>query len=136
MNGTIKMPVEIFEEVKEGPSRQGADLLYSWTQEAETKTALLLNEEADPALVAHVLDVGYASDLKDFEIDQIGRDPFLIAQALRDPMHRCVVTNEASKPSRKRQNRHIPDVCAALGVQCCDPFSLIRTLNFSTTWAA
>jgi hypothetical protein len=105
-SGTAKIPLEFYEEVKEGRKDGDKDPLYE----------------------------GYANDLTDDEIEQIGRDPFLIAYALVDTKNRCVVTREVSKPSRTRQNRHIPDVCAGLGVKCCDPFVFARDLGFSTDW--
>src|SRR5687768_8991613 len=73
----------------------------------------------------------YAPDLSDIEIEAIGRDPFLIAYAV-GRAKRCVVTTESSAPKRSRQNRQIPDVCAALGVRCCDTFTFARELNFRT----
>jgi hypothetical protein len=80
-------------------------------QEEVTK-ALLLEEDVDANLVANVINKGYAPDLTDDEVLQIGRDPFLIAYALASPANRCVVTTEASAPSKQRQNRRIPDVCS------------------------
>lgn len=134
--GDIKIPYEIFEEIKDGGTDDAVDLLFAWIKEPATKAAMLLKEEADPALVAQVINSGYAPDLADDEIEQIGRDPFLIAYALASPADRCVVTTEASKPTRRRQNRHIPDVCATMGVSCCDTFTMLKALGFSTAWKA
>ena len=86
-----------------------------------------------PALVQRVT-AQYAPDLTDDELEAIGRDPFLIAHALADPGSRCVVTTEVSKRRLQRQNRRIPDVCADVGVQCCDTFTMLRALRFSTGW--
>jgi hypothetical protein len=61
------------------------------------------------------------------------RDPFLLAYAMTNPAERRVVTVEVSKPSRTRQNRHLPDVCKTLGLNCCDT-ALIRALGFRTDW--
>lgn len=131
--GHVKMPFEIFEEVTEGPSDAEKDLLFAWLREDDNRKALLLNEEVDPALVQRVTAEGYAPDLTDDQVEQIGRDPFLIAYGLaaRD---RCVVTVETSAPKKQRQNRKVPDVCRALGVACCDPFELNRVLGFRTQW--
>jgi hypothetical protein len=71
--------------------------------------AILLDEAVEPNLVADVINNGYAPDLTDDETLQIGRDPFLIAYALASPANRCVVTTEVSAPSKRRQNRRIPD---------------------------
>jgi hypothetical protein len=132
--GDIKMPLEVFEEVKDGGTDEERDLLYGWISDEENKAALVLEEDVDAALVASVVDNGYANDLSDQEVEQIGRDPFLIAYALAAPAERCVVTTEVSSPKKTRQNRKIPDVCGSLGVSCCDTFTMLRALGFSTGW--
>jgi len=129
MNGHVKIPLEVYEEI-----RDGDDELADWAKQEQTKTALLLQEEVDVSLVSRATDEGYASNLTDDEIAKIGRDPFLIAYALRDARSRCVVTTEVSKPSRSRANRHLPDVCHGLGVECYNTFEFVRALNFSTSW--
>lgn len=131
--GRVKMPFEIFDEVKDGPDAAEKDLLFAWLQQAGNKTALLLDETVDPDLVRKVIDVGYAADLTDDEIEQVGRDPFLMAYALASD-DRCVVTVEISAPKKQRQNRKVPDVCKALGVRCCSPFEFNRLLDFRTQW--
>jgi hypothetical protein len=132
--GTIKMPIDTFEEESDGGANQGRNLLYNWIQDDANKTALLLPGEADPVLVRRVVSEGYAPDLTDDEVEGLRRDPFLIAHALAVPADRCVVTTEVSKPSKTRQNRKVPDVCATVGVRCCDTFTLLRALRFSTDW--
>ncbi len=112
--GDLKMPIENYEEVKDGGTDEVKDLLFAWIKAEEVKAAILFDERADPAIVAKVIDEGYASDLTDDEIVQIGRDPFLIAYALASPADRCVVTTEVSAPRKQRQNRRIPDVCARM----------------------
>ncbi len=126
--GLLKMPREMVEEI-----REGNDDLAKWLSE-EQLDALLLDEEADIALVRVVTERGYADDLDDTETPRLGNDPFLIAYALRDPVNRCVVTTEVSKPTRQRANRHIPDVCMTLGVRCIHSFEMVRSLDFSTSW--
>ena len=111
--GNIKLPVEILEEILAG--RKKDDLLLAWMKEKENQDALKLDEAVDAALVQKVVFDGYAPDLTDDELEEIGRDPFLIAYCMAAP-DRCVVTTEASKPSKKRQNRRIPDVCDCLSV--------------------
>ncbi len=124
----VKIPLEVYEEIK-----RGNDDLASWAKRADVKQALLLEEEADVALVSAVVDEGYSSDLTDDEVQKLGRDPFLIAYA-SVAENRCVVTTEASKPKRQRANRHVPDVCKDLGVRSCNTFALTRELNFRTSW--
>jgi hypothetical protein len=84
--------------------------------------------------VLHALKAVYAPDLTEEEILTVGRDPFLMAHALAAPKDRCVVTTEVSKPTRRRQNRHIPDVCNDLGLQCCHTFKMLKALDFKTGW--
>lgn len=133
--GQIKIPLENYEEVKDGSTDSEKDLLYAWVADAANKNAILLAEKVDPVLVDKVVKEGYAPDLKDDELEQLGRDPFLIAYALASAADRCVVTTEVSKPKKVRQNRRIPDVCATMGVQCSDTFAMLKALKFSTNWS-
>ncbi|MBN2132740.1 MAG: DUF4411 family protein [Sedimentisphaerales bacterium] len=128
-NGNAKTPLEVYEEIADG-----SDALANWARRDSIKTGLLLQEEVDVSLVSYVIDHGYAADLTDDEVEKIGRDPFLIAYALNDSGNRHVVTTEVSKPSRRRANRHLPDVCNDLGVRCCNTFQFVRALDFSTGW--
>ena len=134
--GSVKMPQEMMDEVKEGTGDAEKDLLHAWLQEDGVKAALGLDEEVDLAAVQHVLEAGYAPDLTDVELETIGRDPFLMAYALVAPHDRCVVSNEVSKPSAQRANRKVPDVCNQFGLTNCNAMILIRKLDFKTTWAA
>lgn len=126
----VKIPIEIIEEVQGGTKQ---DSLYDWIRNADNLEALILEEEVDVNQVQEVIKKGYAPDLTDDEIELIGRDPFLVAYAIVGP-DRCIVTTEVSKPSRKRQNRHLPDVCDSLSVRWCNTFELIRNLSFRTSW--
>lgn len=132
--GQIKIPIETLEEITDGGPK--IDPLKDWLGDASIKTAILLTESIDALLVQRVLSNGYARDLTDSEIEQIGRDPFLIDYALARPADRMVVTTEVSAPRKTRQNRKIPDVCTSLGVNCCDTFRMLRELGFSTAWKA
>jgi hypothetical protein len=126
----VKVPLEVIEEIQDGTEK---DLLYDWIRDQTNLDALMLKEEVDVAQLQRVISVGYASDLTDDEIELIGRDPFLVAYAIAGP-DRCVVTTEVSKPSKKRQNRKLPDVCNDFSVKWCNTFTLIRELGFSTSW--
>jgi hypothetical protein len=132
--GIIKMPIETYEEIKDGSTDKTTDLLFAWISNADVRDAILLEEEVQQSKVAYVVENGYADDLNDFEIEQIGRDPFLVAYALASLTDRCVVTTEVSATRRQRQNRKLPDVCRTFNANCCDTFTLLRTLNFSTRW--
>jgi hypothetical protein len=78
-----------------------------------------------------VVREGYAPDLTDVQIEELGRDPFLVAYAMAGN-ERCVVTTEVSKPAKIRQNRQLPDVCQTFGVAWCGPFKLNSDLGFNT----
>jgi len=137
--GLVKIPIEIYEEIRNGNVREDGetgkiDLLAKWAKEPSVSEALLLQEDVDESLVSRVASEGYAPDLTDDELEEIGRDPFLVAYALISPRERCVVTTEVSKPSRKRKNRHLPDVCNSLGVTSCNTYTFIRALDFKTNW--
>jgi hypothetical protein len=120
----IKMPIQIYNEV--APSR---GLLAEWLRRPEVKEAVVLGEPTDLTRVQRVLTQGYAPDLTDVEIEEIGQDPFLIAAALGGT-DRIIVTREVSKPSAQRSNRRIPDVCAAFALTTISDFALFRKLNF------
>ena len=127
--GEVKIPIEVVDEI-----RNGTDDLSQWIKLPDIKKALHLADEADPVVVARVVVDGYAADLTDVEVEKLGRDPFLIAYGLMEAKHRCVVSNENSKPKQKRANRKVPDVCASLGVTCYDTFEFVRRMNFTTGW--
>ncbi len=127
--GQVKIPDEIFEELK-----AGSDALATWAKKDETKAALRFKEEVDVDLVRRVTEEGYAPDLNDIEIEKLGRDPFLIAYALLHPKSRVVVSTESSRPSAERQNRKIPDVCRQFGIRSCSAFEFGHKLGFRTDW--
>ena len=129
-NGKIKIPLEILDEIQCGDSDHHA----IWAHDRANKKALLLNESFDAKNLTKVITEGYAPDLNEVELETIGKDPFLITYAMSDSYSRIVVTNEVSKPSKKRQNRKVPDVCNQLGVQWCNVYELVRELDFSTDW--
>ena len=57
----MRIPLETYEEVLVGKD----DDLARWLK--DNRDALLLNEDADPVLVARVVKTGYAPDLNDEE---------------------------------------------------------------------
>ena len=128
-NSDVKIPIEIYEEVKEFDDELGI-----WTKNSLTEGSLVLAQEPDQSLVARVVEEGYASDLTDVEVEKIGRDPFLVAYALSSPGEISVVTTEVSKPARQRANRHLPDVCHDFQIDCFNTFEFVRRLDFSTNW--
>lgn len=125
--GFLKVPVEAFEEVADGKGE-----LVKWIKEHK---AVLLEEtllDADP--VRRVVDQGYAPDLTEDELEKLKADPFIVAYGVALPRQVTIVTMERGKPSKQRANRHIPDVCAALGIPCIDTYELLRRLDFRTDW--
>lgn len=127
--GKVKMPLEIIEEVLAG--RKENDLLVDWMK--VNKGVFLLDEDIDPDLLQRVVGAGYAPDLTDDELEQIGRDPFLVAYALATS-NRSVVTTEVSAPSKTRQNLKLPDVCDTFSIPWLDTFRFTRALDFRTAW--
>lgn len=123
--GGAKIPFEIYNEIK--PPKENP--LHGWIKKKEVSSALILDEEVDQEIFNRVLRRGYAADLTDDELVQIGRDPFLIAYALMGS-NRAVVTKEVSKPKKQRGNRKLPDVCKTLGVPWMDDFQFYRERNF------
>jgi Domain of unknown function (DUF4411) len=96
----VKMPLEIYEEIKLGGKDAQKDMLYKWVADGAVKKTLVLTESVSAPLVATCTKTGYAPDLNDNELLQMGRDPFLIAYAMASPKDRCVVTNEVSAPTK------------------------------------
>lgn len=131
--GNIAMPLETYEEVAGGPDNK-EDLLKVWLKDDSVKSALVLNEEIDTDALDYVMKA-YAKDLTDTEIDQLGRDPFLISYGIV-ANGRIVVSNEVSKPSKQRANQKVPDICKKVGAPCCNTFTMLRQLGFKTSWAA
>lgn len=129
--GNVTVPVEVYEEILAGRP----DDLVEWLRRNDVKDALLLREEADPVLVARAVSEGYASDLTDEDVEKIGRDPFLVSYGLVDLNQRTVVTMEASRPSKTRANRKLPDVCTHFGIPTSNTFALTKQLGFSTSWS-
>ena len=88
---TVKVPYEIYGEIaiSTGP-------LHDWLTDAAVSKSMLLAEKINPVNLNRVIIEGYAPDLDAGEIEEIGRDPFLIGYALNDPAGITVVTKEVS----------------------------------------
>jgi hypothetical protein len=99
-SGQVKMPIEMLEEIKDGPKDGERDLLFAWIQVEANRKALLLDEDVDMVLVQQVVEKGYAPDLTDDEIDVIGRDPFLVAMLCQSPP-----TGASSRPRFRSPRR-------------------------------
>lgn len=127
--GQVKIPLEIYEELK-----AGSDALSKWTKSTETEAALLFDKAVDIDLVRRVTEEGYAPDPTDIDIEKIGCDPFLIAYALADAESRVIVTTERSRPKAQGTNRKVPDVARQFDVRSCTAFEFGRELGFRTDW--
>ena len=125
--GLLRVPVETFDEVKDGKGQ-----LVEWLK--EHKAVLLEKTELEAGPVSRAVETGYAPDLTEDELEKLGADPFLVAYGLTLPGQVTIVTMERSRPRRQRANRHIPDVCGDLGVPCINTYELLRRLDFRTDW--
>ncbi len=124
-DGIAKVPYEIYGEiaVSTGP-------LHDWLTDAIISKVMRFDQRIDPTNLNTVLVQGYAPDLNDSEIEEIGQDPFLIAYALADINGTTVVTKEVSAPAKQRANRRVPDVCKNFSIRCINDFVFYRELNF------
>ena len=122
--GSAKMPFEIHDEIANatGP-------LKDWITTANVRNALVLAEEVDQEIFNLVLDTAYAPNLTDDELDEAGRDPFLIAYGLMDS-DRAIVTKETSKPGKRRGGRKVPDACDIMGLLWMTDFRFYRERHF------
>jgi hypothetical protein len=127
-NGNVKVPLEQYEEVVAGRGD-----LVDWLCTPESRAALVLVEELDPALIADTARAGYGQ-LDENGIELVGRDPFLIAYGRIALGERTIVTFEVSKPAKRGANRKVPDVCRDFGVPCCSLYDMIEALDFTTDW--
>lgn len=93
------MPREIIDEIKGGDS----DIHAKWVHHKENKPHIMLQEDFDAEILGRVVNDGYAQDLSDLEIEKIGKDPFLIAYAMKDIRNRIVVTNETLSLAKLEQ---------------------------------
>jgi hypothetical protein len=124
--GRVKMPEEIWQEVKDSNSDLGP-----WINDRTHKELLILDEQPDATLLNAVINAAYAPDLTDTEVEQMGRDPFLAAYALAD-RDRVVVTKETSATSKVRGKRKLPDACNIMGVPWMTDFAMYKLLGFRT----
>ena len=125
--GNVKIPKQILFEIAEKK-----DFVANWTK--ENRPVLVLDEQVDSNLLDRVIAEGYAHDLTDEEIEHVGKDPFLIAHALKNTEKRIVVTAEKHSTKLKRHKRRIPNVCDDLGIMHCDQWKFGRDLDFRTDW--
>lgn len=127
--GLVKMPYEIYDEFN---GKYG--LHVDWINSHEVKAALLLEEEADPALVQIAINNGYQGQdpaFDDIQHTKYGKDPFLVAYALVNPDERIVVTREVSRRTKRLGSTKLPDACDDCGIMWINDFALYTQLNFN-----
>lgn len=122
--GHAKLPLEIYEEIK-----PAIGLFKDWINDRDVKELLILDEEVDREVFNQVIDTAYAPDLTDHELNEAGRDPFLVAYGLMGS-ERAVVTKEISKPTQLRGRRKLPDACDIMNVSWMNDFQFYRERNF------
>ena len=122
--GNMKMPFEIYLEI-----RSGNDELREWIVGQDVKDALILQEEIDQFKFNATIRTAYASAPTDLQIDEAGRDPFLVTYGLMG-QNRTIVTKEISKPTQTGGRRKLPDACKDLGVRCINDFECYKELDF------
>ena len=122
--GHAKMPLEIHNEIANAKGPLG-----EWVTGADIKNVLVLNEEVDNGIFNRVMNTAYAPDLADNELEEVGRDPFLIAYGLMGG-GRTIVTKEISRPSKIRGRRKLPDACQTMNIPCMTDFYFYRERDF------
>ena len=125
-SGDIKIPPEIQAEIADDK-----DQLTQWIKDSNVKDVLILDDILPLYFVQKILDIGYAPNLNETEIEKIGRDVFLVAYAYFSNKKRTVETCEVSTPSRKRGNTKIADACNMLGVKWTTDFEMYQLFNFN-----
>lgn len=122
--GHAKMPFEVYEEIASGNG-----LLRDWITDAIVRDALVLDEQVDAGALNRVLETAYGPRPNAAELEEAGRDPFLVAYGLAQA-GRIVVTKEVSKPTKTRGRRKVPDACNDVGVPWVTDFAFYRARNF------
>lgn len=74
--GKAKLPFEIFGEIANSTGD-----LRDWLTAPDHNKKLRLAEQVDGTILQNVISSGYAPDLTESELEQIGQDPFLVAYA-------------------------------------------------------
>ena len=122
--GRAKMPFEIYDEIaaSTGPLRE-------WITSSPVENSLVLDEEVNFKIFNDVLDNAYAPDLTENELEEAGRDPFLVAYGLMGP-DRVVVTKETSSSSKERGRRKVPDACKTMNIRCMTDFQFYKKNDF------
>ena len=116
--GHLRATEEVLRELK----RQ-SDELYRWARARETLFIPL--DESIQMKVAEILRSH--PKLIDQRRNRSGADPFVIALAA---VNRCSVVS-GELPTKSERRPHIPDVCAARGIECITLLSLLRREGWS-----
>jgi len=122
-SGQIKIPIEVFSELLDYD-----DELAKWAKSREG--IFVIDEEISHLSDIYSIGYGFSNEPTETQKETMGKDPFLINYCLNDFQNRVAVSNEVSKPSKKEQNRKIPDVCTSLGIKHVYMPLLLRELDF------
>lgn len=107
----------------------GDDALVEWAKRMPEGFWLPISEESLAALtVAAAWAADPARPFTQAAVDEFmgSADLQLVAQAMA--LEATVVTRETADPNCKRRVK-LPDACAAMGVQCVQPFDAYRALG-------
>lgn len=122
-NGQIKIPREIFSELLNYD-----DGLAKWAKIHED--IFIIDEEISHLSEIYNTGYGFTHEPTETQKETMGMDPFLINYCLNDIQNRIAVSNEVSKPSKRGENRKIPDVCSSLGIKYVHMSLLLQELDF------
>jgi hypothetical protein len=109
-----------------GEIQAGKDELASWvTARAQYFAA---DDDATTASLAHLSEWATGAGYLPVAVSEFlsGADYRLVAYAHAHDL--TVVTYEVSRPESKKRIK-IPDACAAMGVQCINPYAMLRAEN-------
>src|ERR1700733_3577952 len=70
--GSLKIPIENFEEVKDGGTDDEKDLLFGWISDNGIRDAIVLDAQSDPAILADPISCGYAPAFQGDELVHLG----------------------------------------------------------------
>ena len=137
--GIVKTPEEIYQEIvpKSRPDiteksdylQRAKRNLFEWAHRQDVREQFILEEQMDRSIYEQVLRRGYGENLEEKDYKNMGRDPMLIAYAMKQS-HRIVVTKEISELNRKKGNRKIPDVCKDLNIRCINDSTFEKECGF------
>lgn len=124
LDGVIRSPMRVYHELVD----ETDDELARWAKEQRESGLFVEADEAVQATLRQIADyVQQNYDQSNAQLFLDGADPWVIAHAKTQGGK--VVTFEQAAPRSKKVK--IPDVCAHFGVECTDPYKMVRGLGAS-----